>query len=228
MPAETAPVSRIETSEGAPRKGASRRTWLLLIILLLVSFGHLILLPWFLHVQKWRRFTRLLTLIRTSINAFRARRPADVPEAQWEEAVSWTANVVVQDFFTPNDTEYPGLVRLSSGLEERLKGPVDLTTLQWVWDQCAEACGGPQSFGIRFRDVKLLTKGPITDANLADVWSVTRLTRLDLSFTEISDASIPFLSSLQHLEYLDIHGTQITEQGIEQLRRAIPKCEFRH
>jgi hypothetical protein len=180
------------------------------------------------YIHQSRRFYGHVDRVVATIRSFHSRRPADVSDEQWTEAVEWTANVIYQDFFAPNSEELRGLERLSTELDERAKGEVDLGTLQWIWDECANTCGGPNSYGIRFRNVKLLTEDPITDARLPEVWSLSRCTGLDLSGTDITDASIPYLSKLTQLERFDIRDTLITERGAEELRRALPKCQVFH
>ena len=166
--------------------------------------------------------------VRETIDSFSSRRPADVPAAQWKEAVEWTSNLIAQDFFAPNQKELPGLLELLEQLQVKAREPVDLRTLQWIWEQCEQACGGPQSYGIRFRRIKLLTKGRITDERLPDVWSIDRCPGLDLSSTELTDASVDFLITLQHLDALDIRGTEITSDGAERLRAELPNCRVFH
>ena len=180
------------------------------------------------HIYQARRFYGHVDRVVGTIRSFHSRRPSDVPEDQWKEAVDWTANVICQDFYEPNPQELPGLEELSQQLDETAKGEVDLGTLRWIWDECEDRCGGPESCGIRFRNVKLLTKGTITDTRLPDVWSLSRCTNLDLIGTEITDASVPYLATLTQLERLDIRDSQVSDKGAEGLRKALPKCQVLH
>ncbi|GIS59337.1 MAG: hypothetical protein CM1200mP2_15620 [Planctomycetaceae bacterium] len=76
----------------------------------------------------------------------------------------------------PTPKKLAGLEDLEKELDRKPKGgDVDLGTLRWIWDACENVCGGPDSYGIRFRRVTLLTKGVITDAKLPDVWSLRLL-----------------------------------------------------
>ena len=184
-----------------------------------------IIVPIARQIYLQRTFFGHVQSVRDTIDSFQSRRPADVPEGQWKEAVSWTSNVICQDFFAPNREEFPGLIALAKGLEQKAKSPVDLNTLQWVWDQCESSCGGPRSYGIRFRNVKLLTKGTIDDDRISQLWSLDRCLYLDLSGTELTDKSIEYLSTLRNLTTLDIRDTQITEAGAERLREALPRCK---
>ena len=198
------------------------------IIVLLVALGLIAMaVPVAIRINEILRFSQAGTHVADTIRSFESRRPADVPEAQWKEAVKWTANVIYQDFFASNSEKLAGLEDLEKELDRKAKGDVDLGTLRWIWDACENVCGGPDSYGIRFRRVTLLTKGVITDAKLPDVWSLRRCTNLDLSGTEITDESVPLLVTLTQLKQLDIHRTQISEKGTETLKEALQNCDIR-
>ena len=201
------------------------RIIVLLVCLFVLGLSAPVVSRIYRHLYRNHLFFGHVDRVTGTIRSFHSRRPSDVPEEQWQQAVDWTENVIHQDFYAPNSRELPGLVKLSQELEQRAKGEVDLGTLRWIWDQCESACGGPDSLGIRFRNVKLLTKGTITDTRLPEVWSLSRCTGLDLSGTAITDASIPFLSTLTQLERFDISDTQITDKGAEALRKVLPKCQ---
>ena len=198
------------------------------IIVRLVALGLIAMaVPVAIRINEILRFSQSVTHGAATIRSFESRRPADVPEAQWKEAVKWTANVIYQDFFASNSEKLAGLEDLEKELDRKAKGDVDLGTLRWIWDACENVCGGPDCYGIRFRRVTLLTKGGITDAKLPDVWSLRRCTNLDLSGTEITDESVPLLVTLTQLKQLDIHRTQISEKGTETLKEALQNCDIR-
>ncbi len=199
-----------------------------IIALLAVAVFVVVAAPLVSRIYQALRLYEHVGHVAATIRSFHSRRPLDVPEEQWNKAVDWTANVIYQDFFAPNPEEVSGLERLSRGLDQRAKGDVDLGTLRWIWDECENACGGPDSYGIRFRNVKLLTKGTITDARLPEVWSLPRCTALDLSGTAITDASVPYLVTLTQLEWFDICDTRITDKGVEELQEGLPKCKVFH
>ncbi len=170
------------------------------------------------EVYTTNQYYKQVVQLRSSIDAMEASCPDDVPAAQWKEAVQWTSNLVVQDFFGPHQDEYPGLVKLNQQLELKKNDPIDLAKLRWIWDEIEVACGGPNSVASRFRDVKLMTKGSITDERLPSLWALERSTGLDLSETEITDASVPFLQSLPKLERLDVNKTKITAIGAKKIQ----------
>lgn len=57
----------------------------------------------------------------------------------------------------------------------------------------------------------------ITDAGLATVAGLPKLTRLHLERTGITDAGLAHLCGLANLEYLNLYGTQVTDAGLIQL-----------
>jgi hypothetical protein len=49
---------------------------------------------------------------------------------------------------------------------------------------------------------------------------------LDLNDTKITDAGLWHLKGLKHLRRLDVRKTNVTEAGVEDLRRALPGAEI--
>ena len=67
----------------------------------------------------------------------------------------------------------------------------------------------------------------ITDAGLSHLRSLTRLEVLDLSRTSITDTGLVFLQSIRSLKELNLNVTQVTLDGLESLRQALPNCQIR-
>ncbi len=62
-----------------------------------------------------------------------------------------------------------------------------------------------------------LSKTEVTDAALKPLASLERLVRLDLHGTQIGDAGMKHLSGLKHLRYLNLYGTQVTDAGLQSI-----------
>ena len=77
-----------------------------------------------------------------------------------------------------------------------------------------------------FRDVRLLTEGPITDDRLPELWSLNKCQWLDLSGTQITDAGLKHLEGLDNLQRLHLSGTKVTAEGVRKLQEALPNCEI--
>jgi len=82
--------------------------------------------------------------------------------------------------------------------------------LRWIWEECEHADAIRSHYAIDFRDVTLLTKGPITDDRLPGLWSLRTCPMLDLTNAQITDAGLAHLKGLTNLKVLYLSGTQIT------------------
>ena len=51
---------------------------------------------------------------------------------------------------------------------------------------------------------------------------------LNLRRLPIDDDDLQYLQALTDLEELDLRGTQVTEEGVKKLQRALPNCEIKH
>ena len=60
----------------------------------------------------------------------------------------------------------------------------------------------------------------ITDGGLASLSGLSQLELLDLSDTAISDAGLEHLAGLHNLKELDLKNTRVTDRGVERLRSA--------
>ncbi len=67
----------------------------------------------------------------------------------------------------------------------------------------------------------------VTDAGLIHLKELTNLESLDLSFTEITDAGLIHLKELTIRGELDLSFTGITDAGVAELEKALPNCFIR-
>jgi hypothetical protein len=201
---------------GSPRPIGSVGCALALGVLVCLAVG-LAVLGWQWFV--WQRYRGRVDETRAKIESLHRRCPADVSPQQWEQAVGWTSNVICQIYFSPQHGDLESLQRLCQALDEKLAQEVDLETLQWVWEQCELAQGHGRGYAFQFRDVRLLTKPPITDDSLPGLWSLNKCLWLDLSDTQVTDAAMVHLAggSLAELAFLDLSNTQITDAGVALL-----------
>jgi hypothetical protein len=76
-----------------------------------------------------------------------------------------------------------------------------------------------------------LTTCPVSNADLkhlAPLGFLPRLESLDLSGTQITDEGLEDLVGLKQLHYLGLRETRVTEAGVERLRKALPNCLIEH
>lgn len=192
----------------------TRRSILLGVVLFALCIG---LITMCIFVVRQRSFYILSRQTRDKIESLTARCPAGVPPKQWQNALSWTANLIGQEYSSPVDSDPDSLKQLYQALDDRIKGPVDLTTLQWVWDQCEKAPRAGAEYAIKFRSVRLLTKEPITDSDLPHMWSLHKCARLDLSNTQVTDVGLRHLADASNLIGLSLDNTQVTDVGLRHL-----------
>ena len=57
---------------------------------------------------------------------------------------------------------------------------------------------------------------------------MTRLRKLLLAATSVSDAALMHLTSLAQLDELNLHNTQVTDEGVKKLKQALPKLRVDH
>ena len=200
------------------------------------KFGLLIVvlasLPWVVGIvqtiERQHRFGALLNELNSSLEAMKIQCPEEVSQTHWDDAVDWTRNLPIQVFIYPHEERISCLKELNRQLAVRISEPVDFTTLQWVWDQIerCEATRPNRGYSLRFRDLRRLAKGPITDKSLPNLWSLDRVESLNLYGTQISDASLPTLSKLTHLRYLNVGRTALTSNAVAKLRGELPNCQI--
>jgi len=177
-------------------------------------------------IARLRENGRLWQEASSKISSLRTRKPPSIPPDQWQRAVDWTANVVTQIYSVHTFDDPEEIRRLCNSLDQKIAGQVDLTTLQWVWEQCEDEEDGRHIYAIQFRDIRLLTAGPITDDRLPELWSLDKCVSLDLSGTQISDEGLQHLKGLRKLEQLYLFNTNVTSQGIKELQEALPNCDI--
>ena len=170
-----------------------------------------------LYMARINRHYTAVNIVQDKIKSLHFRRPADVPDWQWREAVNRTSQAIGEVYFSPNTGDIVSLERISIGLDDKLSGKVHLGVLRWVWEQCERADGPGRSYTYRFRDVRLLTTGEIDDERLPKLWSLSECSRLDLSNTAVTDAGMVHLNGKRFFS-LTLSGTRVGDDGLEQVR----------
>ncbi len=71
-----------------------------------------------------------------------------------------------------------------------------------------------------------LSNTGLTDTGVVSLSKHTQLRQLNVSENSLSDACVPHLASIKTLSVLVISETNITKQGLERLKAALPKCKI--
>jgi hypothetical protein len=67
----------------------------------------------------------------------------------------------------------------------------------------------------------------VTDNGLVHLQGLTKLHDLSLMFTHVTDAGLEHLKGMVQLQFLDLRANdRITDDGVEKLKRALPKCKI--
>ena len=66
----------------------------------------------------------------------------------------------------------------------------------------------------------------VGDKGLEELAGLTKLQRLSLDSTNVTDASARWLEGFRQLRKLNLYHTFVTEEGYQQVREAVPRCEI--
>ena len=67
---------------------------------------------------------------------------------------------------------------------------------------------------------------PVSDAGVALLSKHTTFVDLKLDRTDLTDKSVGWLSSQKNLKYLDLYHTQLSQQGFNSVKKALPNAEI--
>lgn len=128
----------------------------------------------------------------------------------------WTENLIVQIYNAGCDTA--SLRTLLKKIAAESDGQPDLATLRWIWEECERADARNRHLAVKFRNPKLLTRGPITDDRLPKLWSLNKVVELDLTGTQVTDGGLVHLKDLGNVKYLYLSGTNVTDDGLAHIK----------
>lgn len=84
------------------------------------------------------------------VNQLRHLRPPDVDAETWEMASGWAITAYCNVCFSPDHVPHDELRRFRAELEAKLQGPVDLATIDWVWERLGQTGPSGLSYKQRF------------------------------------------------------------------------------
>ena len=64
----------------------------------------------------------------------------------------------------------------------------------------------------------------VTDAGLAKLSALTKLTSLQLDTVDLADGGVAHVAAFKGLQQLDLYHTLVTDKGYLQLKQALPGC----
>jgi hypothetical protein len=116
----------------------ARRVWLALIGCMFVGSVAF----WWYKVEPIRRHFEFCREVKSELGTLAKKRPAGITREQWQQIVAWTLNahantLVATSRIPPDERE-----RFVAELRRRLQGPVDLGTIDWIWDEFVRLAPG--------------------------------------------------------------------------------------
>ena len=96
--------------------------------------GSILLLPAIPHLMFMRQYRRMDAVL----DSLAGRRPDGVSEKAWNAAVGWTRTACGNICFSNDHLPLPEMKKFVESLEARLSEPVDLDTIDCIWDQLQE------------------------------------------------------------------------------------------
>lgn len=79
------------------------------------------------------------------------KRPPTVTRKQWENVVAWTLNAHGNCITIARNMPQADRDQFLAELQERLRGPVDLATIDWIWDELVRLTSGGRSYSDNWR-----------------------------------------------------------------------------
>jgi hypothetical protein len=107
---------------------------------------------------------------------------------------------------------------------KELAGLGDLQFLYAAFAQITDV--GMKDIG-RLKKLRWLYLGgnhEVTDAGLKELGGLADLQMLYLNMTQVSDKGLQELAGLNHLRFLAVGGSQVTDSGVAEFQKALPRC----
>lgn len=101
---------------------------------------------WLLDLREYHRERRMGHEL---VLQLRDRQPADVNQDTWNWATTWAVNAYGNVCYSPEAVSIDELKQFRADLEEQLRGPVDLATVDWIWNRLGRT--GPYGLSYQHR-----------------------------------------------------------------------------
>ena len=106
-------------------------------LLMALGLAGILTLFYFESIEPIRRQTRFTQSVRRDLESLFLKRPKDVTPKQWRGVVEWTLSAQVNCLRFQKSIKREDMDRFERELTERVSGPVDLKTIDWIWDEIA-------------------------------------------------------------------------------------------
>ena len=100
--------------------------------------------PMYSH-QKWSK------RVRADIYSLADKRPPEINRGQWEFAIGWTINLHANCATSYTWVDRREMEPFADELERRIRGPVDMSTIEWIWDEYVRITRHGREYSDRYR-----------------------------------------------------------------------------
>ena len=108
----------------------------------------------FIRITEYPRWQRHGASI---VESLRSRRPTNVPANTWDDATAWAMTAYHNICFSAEHVPLESLKDFINDAEDKLAGPVDLNSVDWVWSRLAECSSSGEQYRDRFEPQYRLT-----------------------------------------------------------------------
>ncbi|MGA2061743.1 MAG: hypothetical protein ABSG67_14755 [Thermoguttaceae bacterium] len=121
----------------------------LIITLIFIS---IVLCAFYFSWEPVIRFRHTYDKIGTAVENLANRRPKGVTVKQWETAISWTHNDIGNCLCQPDYIkDMKRFYNFADQLDEKIKDEVDLSTIDWIWDEISVISTIGQLYSDKYR-----------------------------------------------------------------------------
>jgi hypothetical protein len=121
-------------------------------LLVVAVFGVVLMAAYRFVLLPSLRFNETRDRIQMLVQELAQHQPTGVSIRQWSFVVGWTGTAVGNIFFVPSSVkDNQKYYDFADEFEQRLQGNVDMSTINWVWDQYEELSEIGRGYSERFR-----------------------------------------------------------------------------
>ncbi len=120
-----------------------------IVVVACLAFGVAAFWQW--RIVPIRRHMAFCDETRVEFMSLASKRPHDVSPRQWDNIVFWTLNAHGNCLTFSPEIPQPEHDRFLADLRERLRGPVDLESIDWIWDELVRLTSNGKRYSDRYR-----------------------------------------------------------------------------
>jgi hypothetical protein len=103
------------------------------------------------RVSELKRHREFCDAVKTELKSLTKKRPAHLSRKQWKNVVAWTLNAHGNCFESHVRIPPEEMAWFEAELKRRLQEPVDLDTIDWIWDEIVRLTPFGQQYSEQWR-----------------------------------------------------------------------------